>query len=130
MREFSDDPEMTLDLMHRIENCYQSNPDMRLIWLQNMAQKHLQRQNLAEAGQCLVHAAALVAEHLAIIESRSYLPIGCASFKVVSVNVLEESAISDDFVHSPLEGLCAGKYFSETDLVGLVEQAAVFLMHS
>ena len=96
---------------------------------QNMAQKHLERQNLVEAGQCLIHAAALVAEYLAIIENLSYLPIGCASFKNVSINVLEESAISDD-VMQPLEGICTGKYFSETGLIGLVEQAAVFLMHS
>ena len=129
MREFLDDPEMSIDLMHRVANCYQNSPDMRLIWLQNMAQKHLERQNLVEAGQCLIHAAALVAEYLAIIENRSYLPIGCASFKNVSINVLEESAISDD-VMQPLEGICTGKYFSETGLIGLVEQAAVFLMHS
>lgn len=131
MREYSDDHDMILDLMHRIANCYQNSPDMRLIWLQNMAQKHLERQNLVEAGQCLVHAAALIAEYLSMIENKSYLPIGCASFKNVSINVLEESAISDDVViHSSLDGLCTGKYFTETGLIGLIEQAAVFLVHS
>lgn len=131
MRENQDDPEMLIDLMHRIANCYQNSPDMRLIWLQNMAQKHLQHQNLVEAGQCLVHAAALVAEYLSMIENRSYLPVGCASFKNVSVNVLEESAVSDDVLSSPFEeGICTGKYFTETGLIGLVEQAAVFLVHS
>lgn len=131
MREFNDDPEMLIDLMHRIANCYQNSPDMRLIWLQNMAQKHLQHQNLVEAGQCLIHAAALVAEYLSMIENKPYLPVGCASFKYVSVNVLEESAVSDDVLPSPYEeGICTGKYFTETGLIGLVEQAAVFLMHS
>jgi hypothetical protein len=103
MREFNDDPEMLVDLMHRIANCYQNSPDMRLIWLQNMAQKHLQQHNLVEAGQCLVHAAALVAEYLAMIENKPYLPVGCASFKNVSVNVLEESAVSDDVLSEPYE---------------------------
>jgi hypothetical protein len=130
MKEYADDSDMILDLMHRIANCYQNSPDMRLIWLQNMAQKHLEKQNLVEAGQCLVHASALIAEYLAMLENRSYLPIGCASFKNVSINVLEESAISDDVVHSTLDGVCKGKYFSETGLIGLVEQAAVFLVHS
>ena len=111
MREFADDPEMIMDLMHRIANCYQSSPDMRLIWLQNMAHTNLQRQNLVEAGQCLTHAAALIAEYLSMIENRAYLPVGCASFKSASINVLEESAISDDVIHSPLEGICTGKYF-------------------
>ncbi len=131
MREFNDDPEMLIDLMHRIANCYQNSPDMRLIWLQNMAQKHLQNQQLVEAGQCLIHAAALIAEYLAMIENKYYLPVGCASFKSVSVNVLEESAVSDDVLASPYEeGICTGKYFTETGLIGLIEQAAVFLMHS
>jgi dedicator of cytokinesis protein 6/7/8 len=131
MRDYTDDPIMLIDLMYRIANCYQNSPDMRLIWLQNMAQKHLQCQNLVEAGECLVHAAALVAEYLAMIENQPYLPVGCASFKNVSVNVLEESAVSDDVLQSPFkEGICSGKYFTETGLVGLIEQAAVFLMHS
>jgi len=131
MKDYSDDHDMILDLMHRIANCYANSPDMRLIWLQNMAQKHLERQNLVEAGQCLVHAAALIAEYLSMIENKSYLPVGCASFKNVSINVLEESAISDDVVvHSSLDGVCTGKYFTETGLIGLIEQAAVFLVHS
>lgn len=110
MKEFLDDPEMIIDLMYRIANCYQSSPDMRLTWLQNMAQKHLERQNLVEAGQCLIHAAALVAEYLAIIENRAYLPIGCASFRHVTINVLEESAISDDVIQS-----IQGKFELEID---------------
>ena len=32
---------MEIDLLHRIANCYQNSPDLRLTWLQNMAQKHL-----------------------------------------------------------------------------------------
>jgi hypothetical protein len=38
---FKDNPEMEIDLLHRIANCYQNSPDLRLTWLQNMAQKHL-----------------------------------------------------------------------------------------
>ena len=32
---------------------------------------------------CLVHAAALVAEYLYLLESKSYLPVGCVAFEVV-----------------------------------------------
>ena len=42
----------------------------------------------------------------------------------ISSNVLEESAVSDDVLSPEEEGICAGKYFSETGLVGLLEQAA------
>ncbi|KAG7246430.1 hypothetical protein CRUP_010634, partial [Coryphaenoides rupestris] len=43
---------------------------------------------------------------------------------VISSNVLEESAVSDDILSPEEEGICAGKYFSEAGLVGLLEQAA------
>ena len=42
----------------------------------------LQRGNHAEAAQCLVHAAGLVAEYLNMIEDRPYLPVGCVAFQV------------------------------------------------
>ncbi len=40
MKEFQEDPEMLLDLMYRIAKGYQTSPDLRLTWLQNMAAKH------------------------------------------------------------------------------------------
>lgn len=38
--------------------------------------------------------------------------------------MLEESAVSDDILSPEEEGICSGKYFSESGLVGLLEQAA------
>jgi len=38
--------------------------------------------------------------------------------------VLEESAVSEDVVSPDEEGICTGKYFSESGLIGLMEQAA------
>ena len=52
---------------------------------------------------CSVHAAALVAEYLYLLEGRPHLPIGCVAFQKLSPNVLEESAVSDDLV-SPVSG--------------------------
>ena len=42
----------------------------------------LQRGNHAEAAQCLVHAAGLVAEYLNMIEDGPYLLIGCVAFQM------------------------------------------------
>ncbi|KAG7268748.1 hypothetical protein CRUP_034582 [Coryphaenoides rupestris] len=103
---------------------YQTSPDLRLTWLQNMAGKHSERTNHAEAAQCLVHSAALVAEYLSMLEDRKYLPVGCVGFQNMSSNVLEESAVSDDVVSPDEEGICSGKYFTEAGLVGLLDQAA------
>lgn len=68
--------------MSRIAKGYQTSPDLRLTWMQNMAGKHSERTNHAEAAQCLVHSAALVAEYLSMLEDRKYLPVGCVTFQV------------------------------------------------
>ena len=47
---------------------------------------------------CVIHAAALVAEYLYLLEDQPHLPTGCVSFERISPNVLEESAISDDIL--------------------------------
>ncbi|XP_022087787.1 dedicator of cytokinesis protein 7-like isoform X2 [Acanthaster planci] len=124
MKEFNEDPEMLVDLMYRIAKGYQTSPDLRLTWLQNMAGKHTEHKNHTEAAHCLVHSAALVAEYLHMLEDRPYLPIGCVTFEKISCNVLEESAVSDDVVSPDEEGICTGKYFTESGLVGLLEHAA------
>ncbi|KAB1279725.1 Dedicator of cytokinesis protein 8 [Camelus dromedarius] len=120
MREFQEDPEMLMDLMYRIAKSYQTSPDLRLTWLQNMAEKHTKRKCYTEAAMCLVHAAALVAEYLSMLEDHSYLPVGSS----ISSNVLEESAVSDDTLSPDEDGVCSGRYFTESGLVGLLEQAA------
>ncbi|XP_006881388.1 PREDICTED: dedicator of cytokinesis protein 8 isoform X1 [Elephantulus edwardii] len=124
MKEFQEDPEMLMDLMYRIAKSYQTSPDLRLTWLQNMAEKHTKRKCYTEAAMCLVHAAALVAEYLGMLEDHSYLPVGSVSFQNISSNVLEESAVSDDTLSPDADGVCSGRYFTESGLVGLLEQAA------
>ncbi|XP_053393820.1 dedicator of cytokinesis protein 7-like isoform X3 [Mercenaria mercenaria] len=124
MKEFQEDPEMLLDLMYRIAKGYQTSPDLRLTWLQNMATKHSERGNHAEAAHCLVHAAGLISEYLNMLEDKTYLPVGCVEFQRITPNVLEESAVSDDIVSPDEEGICTGMYFTENGLVGLLEQAA------
>jgi hypothetical protein len=42
MKEFQEDPEMLMDLMYRIAKGYQNSPDLRVTWLANMAQKHME----------------------------------------------------------------------------------------
>lgn len=124
MKEFQEDPEMLLDLMYRIAKGYQNSPDLRLTWLANMAQKHMERNNHTEAGMCLVHSAALVAEYLHMLEERPHLPLGAVALERVTPNALEESAVSDDVVSPEEEGICLGKDFTEIGLVGLLEHAA------
>jgi len=84
----------------------------------------LQRNNHTEAAMCRVHSAALVAEYLHMLEDQSHLPIGAVGFEKVTPNALEESAVSDDVLSPEEEGVCLGKDFMESGLIGLLEQAA------
>lgn len=111
MKEFQQDPEMLLDLMHRIARGYQHSPDLRLTWLNNMAQKHMERSNNAEAGMCLVHGAALVAEQICAGGR------GAALLERVTHNALDES--SPDALHHHL---------TQHELQALLEHAASELM--
>lgn len=81
--------------MLRIAKGYQTSPDLRLTWLHNMAEKHNNRQCYTESAMCLVHAAALVAEYLSMLEDHKYLPIGSVTFQVGSHKNQPQS-----FIHS------------------------------
>ena len=48
----------------------------------------------------------------------------CVLLQNISSNVLEESAVSDDTLSPDEDGVCSGRYFTESGLVGLLEQAA------
>jgi len=124
MKEYSDDPEMHMDLMYRIAKGYQTSPDLRLTWLENMAIKHKEQKHHAEAGMCKIHSAALVSEYLHMLEDRKYMPNGAVTYSKLTPNALDESAVSDDIVSPDEEGICNGKNFTENGLIEFLETAA------
>ncbi|MCP9262223.1 Dedicator of cytokinesis protein 6 [Dirofilaria immitis] len=127
MKEYTNDFEMLIDLMYRVAKGYQNNPDLRLTWLINMANKHSARDNAAEAAQCMLHAAALAAEYISMREYDVYVPKGAAAFEAISDNILEESAVSDDVISPDEEGICESRHFTQNGLVHLVEKTAQFM---
>uniref|UniRef100_A0A5S6QDK1 Dedicator of cytokinesis protein 7 n=1 Tax=Trichuris muris TaxID=70415 RepID=A0A5S6QDK1_TRIMR len=123
MKEFQHDFEMLTDLMYRIAKGYQTSPNLRLTWLHNLLQKHIERSNFSEAAMCCVHSAALAAEYMYMLEDVPYLPRGAVSFLKISENVLEESAASDDVVRPGDEIAFESKHFTEAGLCSFLEQA-------
>eukprot|EP01137_Pigoraptor_chileana_P018685 Opistho-2@78585 len=123
MKANDKDSDMLVDIMYRLAQGYANSPDLRVTWLENLAQYHKSTSNWAEAAQCTIHIAALVAEYLNIIDFKRGLPQGCASFQNISPNVLEESAVSEDVMPADGEGICESKLFSEDGLRNLLEQA-------
>lgn len=125
MKEYSQDPDMLMDLMYRVAKGYQqtSSPDLRLSWLQNMALKHSQRNNFTEAAMCYVHGAALVIEYLTSTENLDLLDCrGAACLECVSLNVLEECSVYDDVIAA--DQVCLGDEFTEIGFVSLLDRAA------
>lgn len=127
MKSHEKDSDMLIDLQYRLAKGYANSPDLRVTWLDNMANFHFEKKNWAEAAQCVIHTAALVAEYLNMLEYKKGLPQGCAAFQNISPNILEETAISEDAQSADEEGICESKSFSEAGLVALIEKAILFL---
>ncbi|XP_067872530.1 dedicator of cytokinesis protein 7-like isoform X2 [Heterodontus francisci] len=123
LQEYPKDVDMKIDLMYRIAKGLQNYLDLRLMWLRNIAMKHIERKQFAEAAHCLVHSAALVAEYLNRVEGAVHLPMGSVSFQKISINVLEESLVSDEVFSMEREGICTGNIFSEEGLLELLDDA-------
>eukprot|EP00041_Stephanoeca_diplocostata_P039490 m.1632108 g.1632108 ORF g.1632108 m.1632108 type:complete len:2191 (-) comp25404_c0_seq3:4177-10749(-) len=85
------DTEMSVELHYRIAESYKDSPRLRVEWLQHLENIHASCEQFAEAGFCAVHAAAIVAEYLTMLEERPDLPRGAKAFTTLSPNVLEES---------------------------------------
>ena len=92
--------------------------------LETMAAKHENQQHYAEAAMCKIHCAALVSEYLHMLEDRQYMPTGAVTFKRLTPNAEEESAVSDDVVSPDEEGICTGKHFTETGFMQFLDEAA------
>eukprot|EP00127_Corallochytrium_limacisporum_P004373 Clim_evm7s159 gene=Clim_evmTU7s159 len=52
------------DLQYRIAKGYANTPDLRITWLENLANLHREIGNWSEAAMCYAHIGALVAEHM------------------------------------------------------------------
>lgn len=72
-----------------------------------MAEKHTKKKCYTEAAMCLVHAAALVAEYLSMLEDHSYLPVGSVSFQVsaAAASPLEQCFSTGNVFTPPTQGI-------------------------
>jgi transposase len=85
------DQEMLQDLYYKISLSFVHTPDLRLAWLDNLANHHVKNENLEEAAQCKMHIASLIAQYLE--KQRVFLkkiPPDFALFPFVSPFLKEE----------------------------------------
>jgi len=88
---YSYDQEMIQDLYYKISLSFVHTPDLRLAWLDNLANYHVKNENLEEAAQCKIHIASLIAQYLE--KQRVFLkklPPDFALFPFVSPFLKEE----------------------------------------
>ncbi|CAD6189386.1 unnamed protein product [Caenorhabditis auriculariae] len=124
LREHANDYEMTIDLMCQLVDGYANNPDLRITWLLNMAERHEQQKRLCEAALCCLRACALSAEYLDTRQlSVPHYPINAATFSKISEHVLKESRINENNNDVTVGSL----HFSEAGLIKLMEKTFTLL---
>ena len=64
MHQYDTDPDMLADLQLQVADSYTKTPKLRLVWLEKLAELHIESQNWSEAGMCVCHCAALITEYL------------------------------------------------------------------
>jgi len=45
---------------------YKNAPELRISWLESLAQRHVENESLVEAAYCWVHMSALVTQYLSV----------------------------------------------------------------
>jgi len=117
------DPEATCQLYLQTSESYTHSPDLRVIWLNNLAEFHKKLGNMEEAAQALIHIAALVCGYLSLLHSPDAVPLDYASFKKAAPNIsrqLNLPPIDSD------EGICTIKQFRRDSLFsGLFEAVEI-----
>ncbi|CAB3399746.1 unnamed protein product [Caenorhabditis bovis] len=124
MREHVNDYEMTIDLMNQLVEGYSNNPDLRITWLLNMAERHEKQRNLCEAAHSYLQACALVFEY---IDQRNqnlrFQSYGASTFLEITPNVVKESKVNFSSVkNSEVENHIQSYHFTETGLLKILEK--------
>jgi hypothetical protein len=127
IQQHAGDNDMLTDLYHQIASSYRTAPDLRVTWLESLADLHARNDAWAEAGQCLVHIAALIAEYLQILEPTEGSMKGAAAFEPACVSAVEEQSMLDAQNMMDEDGVGETHIFTETGLCDVVERAIAYL---
>ncbi|EGD79273.1 hypothetical protein PTSG_09690 [Salpingoeca rosetta] len=114
------DPETAIDLHLRIADNYKTSPDLRITWLKSLAGRQAELGHHAEAAQCFLQAAALVAEHLLTLQDNPFVRNGCSAFRHISPNAEEETAVAQETDKSDNESMCTHRFFKPDGFIHLI----------
>ncbi|CCD71357.1 C2 DOCK-type domain-containing protein [Caenorhabditis elegans] len=129
MREHVNDYEMTIDLMYQLVEGYSNNPDLRITWLLNMAERHEKQRNLCEAAHSYLQASALVFEYIAQKDQNlSFESKGAATFSEITPNAIKESKTNfNSLKNADSENHIQSYHFTEAGVIKILEKAFALL---
>jgi len=87
MREHNHEPEVLNELQLNLADSYSCTPELRMTWLQALAENHSKANSYSEAASCHLHMAALQAEYL---KQKGVLSWGAEAFQDISPNITED----------------------------------------
>eukprot|EP01087_Luapelamoeba_hula_P015415 TRINITY_DN4603_c0_g1_i1.p1 TRINITY_DN4603_c0_g1~~TRINITY_DN4603_c0_g1_i1.p1 ORF type:complete len:2339 (+),score=482.98 TRINITY_DN4603_c0_g1_i1:7388-14404(+) len=91
------DPDTAAELYHKISNDYFDSPDLRVRWLDNLAEFQYSQNNLDEAAQCKLHIAFLIAKFLCASPTKGLRRFGDVNdvFRDIAPNIDKEVALPE-----------------------------------
>eukprot|EP00727_Mastigamoeba_balamuthi_P009873 m51a1_g5508 putative DOCK (Dedicator of cytokinesis) protein (1848) ;mRNA; f:378177-385230 len=127
MRQYEHDQEMTVELYHQISKGNLDSPDLRIVWLDNIAKYHSRGQHWEECAQTYVLMAALVSKYLH--ETRGFpVDIPLSEWKHVFPLIERESTMPpSEMLHAVKEEICLGKEFTPEGYENILRQAVDIL---
>lgn len=111
--EESADPEMIGDLYFQIAQGYMNTPDLRIEWLMHLAEFQAGHEHYPEAGMCLVHVAALIADYL----------VSLVGVKTINPDLFNRICPGVSEFAGDEEGLCQTHHFSIKGFLAALEKA-------
>ncbi|XP_065346303.1 dedicator of cytokinesis protein 11 isoform X2 [Cloeon dipterum] len=87
MREHNHEPEVLNELQLNLADSYSCTPELRMTWLQALAENHTKANSYSEAALCHLHMAALQSEYL---KQKGILSWGAEAFADISPNITED----------------------------------------
>eukprot|EP00042_Codosiga_hollandica_P047603 m.518331 g.518331 ORF g.518331 m.518331 type:complete len:2056 (-) comp57486_c0_seq1:163-6330(-) len=121
LKKFEQDPEMYADLQYRVAKSYATSPELRVTWLGSLAKFHEKQGNWSEVAMCVLHAAAIINDHITLNESSERIVPGrLSSFAHLSRNIPSIETCNEHATSS-------SSIFSERGFVHLIQLAIKFL---
>ncbi|KAI6662013.1 Dedicator of cytokinesis protein 9 isoform X26 [Oopsacas minuta] len=122
MRNVQHDYDELVEVHWRLAASYSNTPELRITWLDNLASMHLKEGFQAEAAQCYLHIAAIVAQYL---YNFAIGKLHSSDFENISHNIpKDEGRMKID------QELRGNQSYSEKDLIMMLEKCLRFLYES